>query len=132
MPRHRLAIDSDGNDQVVAESAEDVRNKGTRIGERFELVDRLSICVCGLWRLTFITSSLVIGVLVFVPVLWLLWHPIPFIGLPRGSFDEHVPLTIKLGVHALLPQWFAHDAQWYATFWSQLSVPVSSFGLFRE
>ena len=72
--------------------------------------------------LTFITSSLVMGALVFVVVLWLLWHPIPLIGLPRGSCSEHGLFAIKLAMHALFQHWFAHDAVWYTTFWSQQSV----------
>ena len=72
--------------------------------------------------MTFITSSLVMGVLVFVPVLWLLWHPIPFIGLPRGSFVEHGLLAIKFAMHAMFQHWFAQDAIWYGTFWSRQSV----------
>ena len=39
--------------------------------------------------LTFITSSLIIGTLVFTVVLWLLWRPLPLLGLPRGSLGEH-------------------------------------------
>ena len=69
--------------------------------------------------LTYITSSLVMGALAFVAVLWLLWRPIPLLGLPRGSFNEHGLFAIKFLIHAVLPRWFAHDAQWYATFWSQ-------------
>jgi type IV secretory pathway TraG/TraD family ATPase VirD4 len=72
--------------------------------------------------LNFIASSLVMGALVFVVVLWLLWHPIPFIGLPRGSFDEHGLFAIKFAMHAMFQHWFAHDAIWYGTFWSQQSV----------
>lgn len=72
--------------------------------------------------LTYITSSLVMGALVFLAVLWLLWRPIPLLGLPGGSFSEHGLFAIKFLIHALFPRWFAHDAQWYATFWSQQSL----------
>ena len=72
--------------------------------------------------LTYITSSLVMGALVFMAVLWLLWRPIPLLGLPRGSFSEHGLFAIKFLIHAVFPRLFAHDAQWYATFWSQQSI----------
>lgn len=72
--------------------------------------------------LTYITSSLTMGALVFVAVLWLLWRPLPIVGLPRGSFAEHGLLAIKFAMHAFFPHWFAHDAVWYGTFWSQRSL----------
>ena len=72
--------------------------------------------------LTYITSSLVMGALVFMAVLWLLWRPIPLLGLPRGSFSEHGLFAIKFLTHTVFPRWFASDAQWYATFWSQQSI----------
>ena len=53
--------------------------------------------------LTYITSSLVMGALVLVLVLWLLWRPIPLLGLPRGSFSEHGLFAIKFLIHAALP-----------------------------
>lgn len=80
--------------------------------------------------LTFITSSLVMGAVVLVAVLWLLWRPIPFLSLPRGSFVEHGLLAIKFAMHAILPHWFAQDAVWYGTFWSQQSsVNIVGAGL---
>lgn len=72
--------------------------------------------------LTYIISSLVMGALVLILVLWVLWRPIPFLGLPRGSVSEHGLLTAKLVFHALVPHGFASDAAWYKTFWSQQSV----------
>jgi hypothetical protein len=52
--------------------------------------------------LTFITSSLLMRALVFVAVLWSLWHPIPFIGLPRGSFvsTDRWPSRSPCEIHA--------------------------------
>ena len=78
--------------------------------------------------LTFITSSLIIGTLVFTAVLWLLWCPLPLLGLPRGSLGEHSLLTLKLAVHAMFPRQFAIDARWYATFLSQQSF-TDLFGM---
>lgn len=72
--------------------------------------------------LAFLSSSLMAGLFVFTVVLWLLWHPLPFIGLPRGSFDEHGLFAIKFTTHALFPHWFTHDALRYATFWSEQST----------
>lgn len=78
--------------------------------------------------LTFITSSLIMGLLVFTSVLWLLWRPLPLLGLPRGTLGEHSLLTLKLVVHTVFPLRFSADANWYAAFLSQQTV-ADMFGM---
>jgi hypothetical protein len=71
---------------------------------------------------TFLTSSLLVGLVVFVVVLWLLWRPLPFVSLPPGSLKSHGLLVLKTLVHAIFPNAFASDAQWYARFLTELPL----------
>lgn len=78
--------------------------------------------------LTFLTSSLTLGLLVFTSVLWILWHPMPLLGLPRGTLGEHALLAIKVAVHAVLPSLFVADARWYTAFLAQQTF-ADAFGM---
>ena len=71
---------------------------------------------------TFLTSSLLVGLIVFVAVLWLLWRPLPFVSLPPGSLKSHGLFFLKTLVHIIFPTAFASDSRWYASFLTELPL----------
>jgi hypothetical protein len=72
----------------------------------------------------FLTASLVLGSMITAASLWVLWRPIPFLELPRGSLTEHALMAGKWLLHLGLPYTFVKDAGWYAAFVASQPVAV--------
>jgi hypothetical protein len=72
----------------------------------------------------FLTASLVLGSMITAASLWVLWRPIPFLELPRGSLTEHALMAGKWLLHLGLPHTFVKDAGWYAAFVASQPVAV--------